>query len=179
MGGKSERCGSRGWRMKGAALRRIYVLFYRKWPVVRQHTAAQWYASRVFPACLRHLNMVSNLGPTEPPASGPSRFFVCRQECVGSRLEQHIPAGADNGLISSFSNFGIFGLGIPSQETKRLVCNICYPGDMGVSMTNRLLCQHIGTLQKIPPRVFDHVRYMKLGGMILIVLPELPDISLD
>ena len=79
VGGKSERCGSRGWRMKGALLRHIHVLFCIKGPVVSQHAAAQGYASRVFPACLRHLSRVSNhLRPTEPPASEPSRISVCR-----------------------------------------------------------------------------------------------------
>ena len=85
VGGMSERCGLRGWHMKGAALRHTYihVLFYKKGPVVSQHAAAQGYASRVFPACLRHLSMVSNhLGPTEPPTSGPSWFSVCRQEYI-------------------------------------------------------------------------------------------------
>ena len=94
MGGKSERCGSRGWHMKGVALRRIHVLFYRKGPVVSQQAPAQGYASQVFPASLRHLNMVSNHpGPIEPPVSGPPPFSVCHQEYVGPRPEQHTPAG--------------------------------------------------------------------------------------
>ena len=80
--------------MKGVALRHIHVRFYRKGPVMSQHAAAQGYASRVFPECLRHLNMVSNHpGPTELPASGPSRFSISRQECVDPRLEQHTRAG--------------------------------------------------------------------------------------
>ena len=73
--------------------------------------------------------MVSNqLGPIEPPASGPSRFSVCRQECVGPRHGQHTPAG---GRQWPLSRFGVFDLEVPSQETKGLVCSICYPGDMG------------------------------------------------
>ena len=131
----SARWWSRGWRMKGAALRHIHVLFHRKGRVVSQHAAAQGYASRVFPACLRHLNMVSKYpGPTELPAAGPSRFSVCL--CVFKSVwvpdwSSILQLGTNNALVSSFPKFGFFGLEVPSQETKRLVCSICYPGDMG------------------------------------------------
>ena len=67
--------------------------------------------------------MVSNHpGPTEPPASRPSRF---------SDWRSILQLGTDKGLVSSLSKFGVFGLEVPSQETKRLVGSICYPGDMG------------------------------------------------
>ena len=80
--------------MKGAVLRHIHTLFCRKRPVVSQHAAAQGYASRVFPACLRHLSRVSShLRPTKSPAFEPSRSSVSRQECWGPGLEQHTPAG--------------------------------------------------------------------------------------
>ena len=84
----------KGMTYEGSGTATYPCTILQKGPVVNQHAAAQGYASRVFPACLRHLNKMSNhLGPTEPPASGLSRFSVCRHECVGLRLEQHTPAG--------------------------------------------------------------------------------------
>ena len=46
--GNPNECGSRGWRMKGAALQHIHVLFYKKGPLASQQAAAQGYTSRDF-----------------------------------------------------------------------------------------------------------------------------------
>ena len=88
--------------MKGAVLRHIHVLLCREGPVVSQHAAAQGYASRVFPACLRHLSRVSShIRYTEPPASESSVVKSVRVPDLSSILQ----LGADNGLMSLSSGF--------------------------------------------------------------------------
>ena len=50
----------------------------------------------------------------------------------GGRLEQYTPAGGGQWPYKlSLSKFWVFGLKVPSQETKGLVYSISYPGDMG------------------------------------------------
>ena len=67
--------------MKRAVLRHTHVLFCRKGPVMSQHTAAQGYASRVFPA---FLYVVKSVGVPD--------------------WSSILQLGADNGLISSLSS---------------------------------------------------------------------------
>ena len=68
--------------------------------------------------------------PSRPPLNHLDFLYV--DKCVGVLdWSSILQLGADNGLISSLSKFWVFGLKVPSQETKGLVCSICYPGDMG------------------------------------------------
>ena len=106
--------------MKGAVLRHIHVLFCRKEPVVSQHAPAQGYASRVFPACLRHLSRVTS---HQRPLNHLDFLYVVS---VGvPDWSSILQLGAEIGHISSLSEFWVFGLKVPSQETMGLVCSTC------------------------------------------------------
>ena len=70
----------------------------------------------------------------DPPSCQPQDHldFLCVFKSLWvSDWSSILQLGTNNGLVSSFPKFGFFGLEVPSQETKRLVCSICYPGDMG------------------------------------------------
>ena len=70
--------------------------------------------------------------PIALPFSVPFQFYLCHLEYGGPRLEQQTPAGADYGLISSFSQLEVLGFQVSVQETKGLVSIASDPVNMGL-----------------------------------------------
>ena len=125
---------------------------------------------------LRHLNrwVITLEPPRRPPLDHLD--FLCVVRSVGvPHWSIYCTWGRTMTIKALSLSSGFLDLRFLIKKPRGFTVHVI---DIGF-MTNRLQCQCLGTLQKIPPRMFCRIRYVKLGRMILIVLPELPGISLD